>query len=369
MNPLFTIFIDVYWGLDLFKESLSRIRSQTYDNLEIIISNNGSGEEIKNLIKESSEKDKRIKVINYKDNIFSYKDPALTWALLCNDALKIAEGEFIFYQSYDDLMCVDYVERMVKLFDENALCSSAAGLPVSLDIKGNIAEEEITNRTSNLRQRYMEGHKMVLDYLDPEKSKVFSAPGTIFTFRKETLKKYGGFHRSIESSQLYGIVPFGITGFDEEAIFYWRRHEGQLNKELIKHGHCGVKEFYSMLNDFNVQKNWEVFGEETAKLVVGEASKRINEHAASLTAINLLNLNLRGAIKIMMDCFWKENYLYYLLKHLWENKILLVISFINLFKFILKPLTNLIIKILPINLSQSNKLSRLHKFLNKKIIK
>ena len=365
MSSKFTIFIDIFYNLSLFKEAIKAIQEQTYSDLEIIISNNGANEEISDFIKTIHQRDKRIRVIPYKDNIFSYEDPALTTAFLCNDALKIAEGEFIFYQSYDDLMALDYVERMVKLFKGNSECTSAAGLPVSIDIDGNIAYEEMTNRTTNLRPRYMEGHKMVLDYLSSTKSDVFSAPGTIFTFRKDTLKKYGGFHKSIEHAQLYGIVPFGITGFDEEAIFFWRRHEGQLNKELSKRGYCGVKEFYSMLDDFNIKQNWKVFGEDKANTLIHKASLRINKQAASLTAINLLNLNFSGAIKSMKDSFCKINYWTSIPRPLWENRILLVLSVINLLKFILKPFINLMFKVFPINPSNSSKLSKLYRFLNK----
>ena len=63
---------------------------------------------------------------------------------------------------------------------------------------------------------------------------MFSAPGTIFSFRKDALIKYGGFHRSPELGQLYGIVPFGVTGFDEEAIFYPRSTPDNLIKNCIK---------------------------------------------------------------------------------------------------------------------------------------
>ena len=101
-------------------------------------------------------------------------------------------------------------------------------------------------------------------------AKCFQLQVLIFTFRKDTLIKYGGIHRSAELGQLYGIVPFGVTGFDEEAIFYWRQHEGQLNKELFRRGYAGTKEFYSMLNDFNIRDKWSSFGEDVALYAVSQ---------------------------------------------------------------------------------------------------
>ena len=40
LNKIFTIHIDVFYGLEFFQQALHNIRNQTYSNLEIIISNN-----------------------------------------------------------------------------------------------------------------------------------------------------------------------------------------------------------------------------------------------------------------------------------------------------------------------------------------
>ena len=50
MSTKFTVLIDVYINLFLFKEAIEAIQNQTYQNLEIIISDNGSDNEIKKYI-------------------------------------------------------------------------------------------------------------------------------------------------------------------------------------------------------------------------------------------------------------------------------------------------------------------------------
>jgi len=347
MSSTFTIHIDVFYNLPLFREAIRAIQGQTYQNLEIIISNNGADQEITDFIAETKKADKRVKVLKYGKNIFSYDDPLIIIHVLCNDALKIAKGEYIFYQSYDDLMALDYIERMVKLFKENTECTSAAGLPVSIDIKGNVAQEELYERSRNLRPRYMPGHEMALDYLDPKGPNMFSAPGTIFSFRKDTLIKYGGFHRSVEDSQLYGIVPFGVTGFDEEAIFYWRRHEGQLNKELYRRGHVGAKEFYSLLDDFNIKERWSIFGKDVADYVVSRLSSQINAQAAACTVICLFTFNFKGAVRSLSDSFWKINYWKALPKLIWHHKMVLVLNLLGTFQCVLQPFINFLNSLLP----------------------
>ena len=50
MCSKFTVLIDVFWGLQFFQEALWHIQNQTYQNLEIIIANNGANNEITQFI-------------------------------------------------------------------------------------------------------------------------------------------------------------------------------------------------------------------------------------------------------------------------------------------------------------------------------
>ena len=72
LKPLFTVVIDVYWGITFFKEAITAIRHQTYSNLEIIIANNGASEDISSLIQTLKREDTRIKVLMYKENLFKF---------------------------------------------------------------------------------------------------------------------------------------------------------------------------------------------------------------------------------------------------------------------------------------------------------
>ena len=110
MSSLFTISIDVFYNLPLFREAMKTIQDQTYQNLEIIISNNGANQEITDFILETKKEDKRVKVVTYEKNIFSWEVPTEMIDVVYNGALKIAEGKYVFRQSYDDLIALDYAE-------------------------------------------------------------------------------------------------------------------------------------------------------------------------------------------------------------------------------------------------------------------
>jgi len=316
---MFTIFTDVYYKLPFFKKTIESIINQTYQDIELIIVNNGAHEGIKSYIDKISKKDKRVKIINYEENIFSWDDPMLGLSICYNAALKAARGDYIFYTSYDDPIALDYVERMVKLFEENPDCTTAAGRWASIYADDSINMDELNNRKSNFRPRYMPGHELALETLKG-KNKIFGAPGTIFTIKRDVLLKYGGFHKSLEWNHLYGIVPFGVTGFDEDAIYYWGRHEGQLNLELTKRGFTGFKYHMDILKNNNIYGRWQIHGDDTAKYVI----KRIIQIQSNCTAKHAVNnffeFNFKGFTGNLKEA---HDHIYFWIM-LFKNMILLI---------------------------------------------
>ena len=292
-NPLFTIIMDTYNRPAMLKEAVDALFRQTYNNLEIILINNAATPETIAYLNEITVRDKRIKLLHFKENQYSPEDPVKMLDTCLNPALKMATGDYVWYQSDDDLIADDYVEKMVALFRDNPECTTAAGLPVSIDINGKVMPEP---RISNFRSRYVRGNVLTLNYLYG--GKMFSAPGTIFTIKRGVLVKTGGFHRSIEYSQLYGIVPFGISGFDETAIFYWRRHESQLNKQLTASGWSGIREEFGLLKDWEIGQRWQVFGKKTAMKVVHLIENKVCGCAAMWFSVSLFSLRFKAALRI-----------------------------------------------------------------------
>lgn len=353
---MFTVITIAYWKLPLFKQTIESVLNQTYKNIELIIVNNGASKEIISYINKIKEQDERVVIINYEENIFSWDDPELYSFVCCNDALKAAKGDYIFFTSYDDPLSLDYAERMVSLFENNPKCTTAAGRPVSIDMDNNVNEEELNNRKSNFRPTYMPGHILALATLK-RKQNMFSAPGTIFTIKRDGFLKYGGFHRAIEWSQLYGIVPFGETGFDEDAIYYWRRHKGQLNKELTLRGYTSFKYHMDMLNDNEIFNRWEVYGEKTAKYVV----KRIIQircDATSRHAINnLCSFRIQAFLSNLKEAHDKMWFWFMLGKNLFPVTITMIIR--NPIANLIKMLIRFIDRQLPSMKYRSNAFDRL----------
>jgi glycosyltransferase involved in cell wall biosynthesis len=358
-EPLFTIIIDAYYKPHFVKQAVEGTFRQTYSNLEIILINNGATPETLEYLYEVEKVDTRVKLIHFKENQFSFDDPVKMIEVCLNAGLHAATGEYVLYHSYDDIMADDYVEKMVKLFLENPDCTTAAGIYASIDADSKIMEDELSPRSYNYRPRYMPGHILALAHARGEKS-LFGAPLTIFTLRRDELIKEGGFHHSIENSHIFGIIPFGITGFDESAVFYNRRHEGQLNRVLDKNGYL-LLYAHDLIKDWDIHGKWQrKFRKRDADMVVAFLKREPIKAMALWFSINLFSLRFVATTRIFVKAcgfplFWKL-----LPLHLWQQKFLL--SFLP--KRFLRMVIRLGLKIIP-GLAKLPRLKQLNERVNR----
>ena len=110
-----------------------------------------------------------------------------------------------------------------------------------------------------------------------------------------------------------------------------------------------MKESYSLLNDFNIRERWEIFGEDVAYYVVSRMSSMIDERAAQCTVICLFTLNFKGAVKSVSYSYRKLNYWKALPKLIWHHKVVLVLSFLGTFQWVIQPFINVLNSVLPSN--------------------
>ena len=108
-------------------------------------------------------------------------------------------------------------------------------------------------------------------------------------------------------------MPFGDTGYDETAIFHWRRHENQLNVQLAKMGNVvELKCAFSALNECEIEKRWQVFGNKLAKKVISRYKFWLNSYGAGRFVFLLLSLKINGLINVV-KIFWRYPIFWFLI--------------------------------------------------------
>jgi glycosyltransferase involved in cell wall biosynthesis len=224
-TPLVSVIVDTFYRPGMLKHAIQCLRQQTYGNLEIVIVNNGATAETISYLTSVAAIEPRIKLVHFETNQFSWDDPMMMVRVCYNAGLKVATGELVFHQADDDWVASDFVERMVALFLGNPACTTAIGRCVSA-----LPDGSHVATLPAARGTYIDGLDLSLDYMNGRKKIRQTDPGFCFVMQRSELVDLGGFHSDLETQQYFSIVPFGVTGYDPDALMYWRRHELQLNK-------------------------------------------------------------------------------------------------------------------------------------------
>lgn len=299
MDYSFTIFIVAYYKLDFLIDSINSVLNQDYENYELIIVDNGSKIEVKEYI-ELIKNHKKIKVINYNKNQFSWDDPLLQIEVCWNKALSESKSDYIMHLGYDDRISPNLLKEYNKILKKKKCLTIAPNLK---EIDRNGLETNLIAMI-NKRPEVTQGKEIAMSIFDEHSDIKFIAPGEIFTIETEYLKKYGGYHRNVEMDHLFGIVPFGLSGFAKNAFVYWRRHGENLGNELPKRGMSVTSQYQKWLNDKNIMNLW---GKEFSLLegqfiCKGLINKSIKYDCLNI-AENFYDFNIAGAFKIYIKIF------------------------------------------------------------------
>lgn len=108
-NGLISVIIPVYNVEEYLRECIDSVLSQTYENYEIILVNDGSTDSSGKICDEYAEKCDKITVI-HKEN----SGPSKTR----NMGLVVAKGEYIYFLDSDDYIKPEAFERLVSVIEK-----------------------------------------------------------------------------------------------------------------------------------------------------------------------------------------------------------------------------------------------------------
>lgn len=112
-SVLVSIIIPVYNVERYIEECLNSVLSQTYENIEIIVVNDGSTDRSRDIIKKFADKDTRIIFVDNENKGVGASR---------NDGLKSAKGEYIFFVDSDDHIDSSLLETLLDSISDNDIC-------------------------------------------------------------------------------------------------------------------------------------------------------------------------------------------------------------------------------------------------------
>lgn len=118
-EPLISVIVPIYNGEKFLDKCITSILEQSYQNLELILIDDGSKDNSLKICSEYSKKDKRV-------NVFTGKNGGVSHAR--NKGLDVAEGEWITFVDADDCISKTFVESLFCATENNPLAIAASGM-------------------------------------------------------------------------------------------------------------------------------------------------------------------------------------------------------------------------------------------------
>lgn len=118
MQNLVSVIVPAFNAEKTIEQCLMSLQSQTHEMIEILVVNDCSSDKTCEIVAQISKTDKRIKLLNQPSN--------MGVSAARNRGIKEADGEFVCFVDSDDWCEKDYVESMLKLFDDK-VCMVSCG--------------------------------------------------------------------------------------------------------------------------------------------------------------------------------------------------------------------------------------------------
>jgi glycosyltransferase involved in cell wall biosynthesis len=130
--PRLSIGLPVYNGENYLAESLDALLGQSYEDFELIISDNASTDGTSDIGHRYGKQDARIRYIRQPCNIGLNPNH--------NFVIHQARGELFKMASHDDLYARDYLKRCVEALDEHPQVVLAHSREAMIDTSGNVTK-------------------------------------------------------------------------------------------------------------------------------------------------------------------------------------------------------------------------------------
>ncbi len=150
MDKLVSVIVPVYRSEEYLDKCVSSITGQTYQNLEIILVDDGSPDNSPKMCDSWAEKDSRIKVIHKtNDGLSSAR----------NARIDIAGGDYLGFVGSDDWIAPDLFEKVMAIFDKHE--------PDIVVFNSNRVKEngEIYAFTENIREGMLSVEEAIVELL------------------------------------------------------------------------------------------------------------------------------------------------------------------------------------------------------------
>ncbi len=140
-NPKVTLGLPVYNGDKYLDEAIASLLDQTFDDFELLISDNGSTDRTEEICREWAGRDARIQYFRHEENRGG------SWNF--GYVFELARGQFFRWAAHDDTIRPTYIEACLKALEANPEAILASPRVDRIDETGRPLPVEYSDVTSS----------------------------------------------------------------------------------------------------------------------------------------------------------------------------------------------------------------------------
>lgn len=172
LKPKVSIGLIVYNGGKYLKNAIDSFLNQTFENYEIIISDNASTDDTKKICQEYARLNHKIKYVRQNKNkgaIFNFKH-----------VLEHARGDYFMWASHDDIFAPTYISECLNIFKNNSNCVSVCS---NFKVKNYLSNKVTNTHTPVPRSSSTKFSRVMISLFDMHPNMIYGLHKT------ETIKK------------------------------------------------------------------------------------------------------------------------------------------------------------------------------------
>ena len=230
--PTVSVCIPTYNRAKLLQQAIESVLAQTFEDFELVISDNASTDETEQVVKSYS--DTRV--------IYSRNSHNIGWNGNMNQVLSLARGEFLTIIPDDDLMMPENLARKVAVLRPNPRVGLVHSKYHLIDPEGRVVRSNTNwgHGPDRSADAVEPGHEVLRALLLGFNS--INLPTVLF--RRTCYERLGGFTDLLSHTDDYEywmrIAAHDDVAFLAEPLVKWRVHSGTLTSQYILAGATGI---------------------------------------------------------------------------------------------------------------------------------
>jgi len=211
--PLVSVVVSCYNHENYIKESLLSVLNQSYQNIELIVFDDGSVDNSADI----------IETLSKEHGFFFQGQENIGFTPTLNKAIKLCKGKYIAFLGSDDLFFEDKIEKQVQFLEDRDDIAVCGGNMVFIGAEGEILEKQ-------KKKPYSE-----VDFITIFNNRKAGPPASSAMIRLDVLRKMGGYDPKIGLEDLYIWMKITHHGYKiailDDDMIYYRKHGSNTSKQ------------------------------------------------------------------------------------------------------------------------------------------